>query len=83
MVDDDDELGPRPRGPGGGAISIVAYGVVVWTIARAVMAKVSGLRETSILFAAVLAAVFLKDRFTWRRGLCAVMLNTGTLLLAS
>lgn len=68
---------------GGGLISIVAYGVVVWAMAGAVMAKVSGLRETSILFAAILAALFLKERFTWRRGACAVLITTGALLLAS
>ena len=68
---------------GGGAISIVAYGVVVWAMAGAVMAKVSGLRETSILFAAILAALFLKERFTWRRGACAILITTGALLLAS
>jgi drug/metabolite transporter (DMT)-like permease len=68
---------------GGGVISIVAYGVVVWAMAGAVMAKVSGLRETSILFAAILAAVFLKERFTVQRGLCAVLITVGALLLAS
>ncbi len=68
---------------GGGAISIVAYGVVVWAMAGAQMAKVSGLRETSILFAAVLAALFLKERFTWQRGLCASLITAGALLLAS
>jgi drug/metabolite transporter (DMT)-like permease len=68
---------------GGGAISIVAYGVVVWAMAGAVMAKVSGLRETSILFAAILAALFLKERFTLRRGVCAGLITVGALLLAS
>jgi drug/metabolite transporter (DMT)-like permease len=68
---------------GGGAISILAYGVVVWAMAGAVMAKVSGLRETSILFAAILAALFLKERFTWRRGACAALITTGAILLAS
>jgi uncharacterized membrane protein len=68
---------------GGGAISIVAYGVVVWAMAGAVMAKVSGLRETSILFATILAALFLKERFNWRRGACTVLITVGALLLAS
>jgi hypothetical protein len=67
---------------GGGAISIVAYGVVVWAMAGAQMAKISGLRETSILFAAILAAVFLKERFSLRRGLCAVLISAGAILLA-
>jgi uncharacterized membrane protein len=68
---------------GGGAISMVAYGVVVWAMAGALMAKVSGLRETSILFATILAALFLKERFTVRRGVCAALITAGALLLAS
>jgi drug/metabolite transporter (DMT)-like permease len=67
---------------GGGLISIVAYGVVVWAMAGAEMAKVSGLRETSILFAAILAALFLKERFTLRRGVCAGLISLGAILLA-
>ena len=68
---------------GGGLISILAYGVVVWAMAGAQMAKVSGLRETSILFAAILAALFLKERFTLRRGICAGLISVGAILLAS
>ncbi len=68
---------------GGGAISLVAYGVVVWAMSGAAMAKVSGLRETSILFAAILAALFLGERFTWRRGVCAALITFGALLLAN
>jgi drug/metabolite transporter (DMT)-like permease len=67
---------------GGGLISIVAYGVVVWAMAGAQMAKISGLRETSILFAAILAVFFLKERFTLRRGLCAGLISVGAILLA-
>lgn len=67
---------------GGGLISVVAYGAVVWALAGAEMAKVSGLRETSILFAAILGTVFLKERFTLRRGGCAVLISAGAMLLA-
>jgi drug/metabolite transporter (DMT)-like permease len=67
---------------GGGLISIVAYGAVVWAMTGAEMAKVSGLRETSILFAAILAALFLKERFTLRRGICAGLISLGAILLA-
>jgi drug/metabolite transporter (DMT)-like permease len=74
--------GETAKAAGGGAISIVAYGVVVWAMAGAQMAKVSGLRETSILFAAILAALFLKERFTLRRGVCAGLISLGAILLA-
>lgn len=67
---------------GGGLLGLVAYTVVVWAMSLAPMAKVSGLRETSILFAAILGALFLKERFTIRRGACAVVITAGALLLA-
>jgi len=67
---------------GGGVLGLVAYTVVVWALSLAPMAKVSGLRETSILFAAILGALFLKERFTLRRGACAVVITVGALLLA-
>ena len=67
---------------GGGLISLVAYGVVVWAMVGADMARVSGLRETAILFAAVIGAVFLKEPFTLRRGACAVLITAGALCLA-
>ncbi len=68
---------------GGGVLGLVAYAVVVWAMAMAPLAKVSGLRETSILFAAVIGALFLKERFTFRRGICAALITTGALLLAA
>lgn len=67
---------------GGGVISMIGYGVVVWALAATAMAKVSGLRETSILFAAILGALFLKEPFTLRRAACAVVISAGAILLA-
>ena len=67
---------------GGGLLGLVAYTVVVWALSLAPMAKISGLRETSILFAAILGALFLKERFTLRRGACAAVITVGALLLA-
>lgn len=68
---------------GGGVLGLIAYAVVVWAMSLAPLAKVSGLRETSILFAAIIGAVFLKERFTLRRGACAALITTGALLLAA
>ena len=67
---------------GGGILGLAGYGVVVWAMARTDMAKVSGLRETSILFAAILGAVFLKERLTAARGACALVISAGAILLA-
>lgn len=68
---------------GGGILGLIAYSVVVWAMSLAPLAKVSGLRETSILFATVLGALFLGERFTLRKGACAVAITAGALLLAA
>jgi drug/metabolite transporter (DMT)-like permease len=50
-------------GVAGGAMSLSAYWLVVWALSRAPMAQVAALRETSVVFAAILATVFLKESF--------------------
>ena len=70
------------KGLGGGLLSVFGYGVVVWALSLSQMARVSGLRETSILFATVIGAVFLRERMTLRRGLCAALIAAGAALLA-
>ncbi|MBS0364014.1 MAG: EamA family transporter [Proteobacteria bacterium] len=67
---------------GGGVLGLAAYAVVVWAMSMAPLAKVSGLRETSILFATLLGVLFLGERFTLRKGACAIAITAGALLLA-
>jgi drug/metabolite transporter (DMT)-like permease len=50
------------RGLVGGACSIAAYGLALWAMTRAPIAAVAALRETSIIFGVLLAAVTLKER---------------------
>jgi drug/metabolite transporter (DMT)-like permease len=71
------------KGLGGGLLSVLSYGVVVWAMGHAQMARVSGLRETSILFAAVIGVTFLKEPLSLRRGLCALLIAAGAALLAA
>lgn len=55
----------------GGALALLgAYGVALWAMTQAPVATVAALRETSVLFAALLGAWLLKERFT-RGGLWA------------
>ena len=70
------------KGLGGGLLAAIGYGVVVWALSGAQMARVSGLRETAILFAAVIGMLFLKEPLTLRRGACAVSIAAGAALLA-
>ncbi|SDX30570.1 EamA-like transporter family protein [Arthrobacter sp. yr096] len=48
----------------GGLVSMLAYGIVVWAQSLAPLALVSALRETSVLLAGIIGAVFFKERFS-------------------
>ncbi len=49
------------RGLVGGFFSVGAYAIVLWAMTRAPVAAVAALRETSVLFAALIGAVLLKE----------------------
>lgn len=49
------------RGLFGGACALAAYGIVLFAMTRAPVAAVAALRETSVLFAALIGAVWLKE----------------------
>lgn len=51
----------------GGGCALGAYGIALWAMTRAPVALVATLRETSVVFAALLAVVFLKEKMTRRR----------------
>lgn len=51
----------------GGLISLAAYGVIIWAMQNNPMGAVSALRETSVVFAALLGAAFLGERLTGLR----------------
>ena len=67
----------------GGACSLAAYGIALWAMTRAPIALVAVLRETSVIFAAAIGALLLKEKFTRRRLFAtgAVMLGLGALRL--
>lgn len=58
-----------------GGLSLGAYWIVIWAMTKAPIAAVAALRETSILFALALSAVFLKERLTpWRLSAAGLIL---------
>ncbi len=65
------------RGLGGGLCLISAYGIVLWAMTQAPVAAVAALRETSVIFAALLGSIFLNERFGRQRliAACAVVLG--------
>lgn len=59
----------------GGALSLGAYGLALWAMTRAPIALVAALRETSVVFALLIAALFMRERITrLRYGAVAVVL---------
>jgi phosphonate utilization associated putative membrane protein len=65
----------------GGIASLASYGIALWAMTRAPVAAVAALRETSVLFAAVLGALLLKERFGLRRALGTLAIFLGIALL--
>jgi drug/metabolite transporter (DMT)-like permease len=71
------------RGLVGGAFSLAAYGIVLWAMTRAPVASVAALRETSVLFAALMGSLWLKEGFGLPRlaGAVSVVLGIAALKL--
>ena len=71
------------RGMLGGACSFAAYGIVLFAMTRAPVAAVAALRETSVLFAALIGAVWLKEGLGPMRlaGAASVVLGVAALKL--
>ncbi|MGY1498443.1 EamA family transporter [Streptomyces sp. QTS52] len=61
----------------GGALSVAAYGLVLWAQTRAELAPVAALRESSIIVGAAIGAVFFKERFGVPRVAAAGLLVVG------
>ena len=69
------------KGLSGGALQMAAYGTVIWAMSVAAMGAVSTLRETSVIFAAIIGAVVLGERFGRRRIAAAVIVAYGVIVL--
>jgi drug/metabolite transporter (DMT)-like permease len=61
----------------GGLISLVAYGAIIWAMQASAMGAVSALRETSVVFAALLGALFLGERLTGLRIAACCIIAVG------
>lgn len=64
-----------------GFISLFATWLVMWALALAPTPYVSALRETSLIFAVIIGAVFMKERIDLRRWLAVLTTMAGTILL--
>jgi drug/metabolite transporter (DMT)-like permease len=68
-------------GLGGGVVSLAAYGLVLVAQTSGATAAVAALRETSIVFGAILGTVFLAERFGVRRVIAAAVVALGIVLV--
>ena len=69
------------RGLVGGALSLLAYGLVVWAQAHGALAPIAALRETSIVIATVIATLVFRERFGRVRLVASTAVVVGILLL--
>ena len=65
----------------GGAASIGSYAIALWAMTRAPVASVAALRETSVLFAALLGTLLLKERFGVQRAAGTLVIVGGVMAL--
>jgi drug/metabolite transporter (DMT)-like permease len=68
-------------GLGGGALAVISYGIANWAMTVAPIAIVAALRETSVLFGALIAVVILKEPLRAARVVAALMIVCGLMLL--
>ena len=70
-----------PLALGGAVASLGSYGIALWAMTQAPVATVAALRETSVLFAALLGAWLLKEKFTRRRMVGTLTIVAGVMAL--
>ena len=69
------------RGTIGGVVATLGYSIAIWALSIGAMAHVAALRETSVLFAAVIGTVLLGEGFGRVRVLAAVAIVAGLVLM--
>lgn len=70
-----------PKAALGGAASIGSYSIALWAMTQAPVASVAALRETSVLFAALLGTWLLKERFGLQRAVGTLVVVAGVVSL--
>ena len=69
------------RGVPCAVLSIVNFGIVLWVISFTPMGPVAAVRETSVVFAALIGAVLMGEAFGLRRVLGALAIAAGIALI--
>jgi uncharacterized membrane protein len=66
-----------------GALSLAAYWIAIWAMTGAPIALVAALRETSVLFAMLIAVAILREPGGAARWLAAGLIGAGLVLVRS
>ena len=69
------------RGLIGGLAAFFGYAIVVWAMTRAPIAAVAALRETSVVFAAIIGVAVLGEPFHAQRAIGVLVILAGVFLL--
>jgi drug/metabolite transporter (DMT)-like permease len=64
-----------------GALSVLAYGLVLWAQTRGALAPIAALRETSVIFGAIIGTLVFREPFGRTRIAATVLVATGIVLL--
>ncbi len=65
----------------GGALAVASYTIAIWAMTLAPIAVVAALRETSVLFGALIAVLFLGEPLRRVRIIAALMIVAGLVLI--
>jgi len=78
-------LKQRPRillsGLAAGALSVLAYGLVLWAQTRGALAPIAALRETSVIFGAIIATLVFREPFGRTRIAATILVAAGIVVL--
>jgi drug/metabolite transporter (DMT)-like permease len=69
------------RGLVGGLAAFLGYAIVIWAMTRAPIAAVAALRETSVVFAAIIGVAALGEPFHMQRAIAVLVILAGVILL--
>jgi drug/metabolite transporter (DMT)-like permease len=69
------------RDAAAGIISFMAYAFVIWSFTFGATSQISALRETSVIFAALIGTFFLKESFGLKRIIAAIIVAAGVILM--
>jgi drug/metabolite transporter (DMT)-like permease len=64
-----------------GALSVLAYGLVLWAQTRGALAPIAALRETSVIFGAIIGTLIFREPFGRTRIAATVLVAAGIILM--